>query len=181
MTAELAKRPPDEPLPEFGPAMSALSERRRALVIALFDEEAPQKGKGVYAAQVAGYGTPTSSKKALGVIAGRIIHSAPVQAAIAEYSKQINRAITPEAIMALKNVIRDPKHKDHMRAIAAVIGRADPLQSLHTVKVEDDRPERFVEATERVLARIEEIAARYNLPPPKIIEGECTTVERGDA
>jgi hypothetical protein len=175
---------PDEPLPAYGPAMSALSEKRRALVVALYDENAPRHGDGllIYAAQVAGYGTPTSSKKVLGIIAGRIVHDDRVQAAIAEYSRQVNRAITPEAIMALKNVIRDPKHKDHARAIAMVIDRADPLQSMHTVKVEDGRPERFVEASERVLARIEEIAARYHLPPPpKIIEGECATIESAGA
>jgi hypothetical protein len=159
---------PDTAAPEaldFGPAMSALSDKRRALVMALFDEDAPKEGKGIYAAQVAGYGTPTSSKKSLGVISGRIIHSAPVQAAIAEYSRQVNRAITPEAIMALKNVIRDPKHRDHMRAISAVIDRADPLQTIHNVRVQDERPEALVQATEKVMARIEEIAHRYNLVP----------------
>jgi hypothetical protein len=180
MTTALAHKIETEPAPEWGPAMAALSEKRRALVIALFDEDAPKEGKGIYAAQVAGYGTPTSSKKSLGVIAGRIIHSAPVQAAIAEYSRQVNRAITPEAIMALKNVIRDPKHKDHARAIAMVIDRADPLQTMHTVKVEDSRPA-SPEITARVLQRIDELARRAGLlPAPQTIDGDFEIVESGD-
>jgi hypothetical protein len=158
--------------PEWGPAMSALSEKRRAFVVALYDEDAPRKGEGlfIYAAQVAGYGTPTSSKKSLGVIAGRIAHDDRVQAAIVEHSQRCLRAIPPEAIRALKDLIRDPKHKDHARGIAMVLDRADPLQTMHTVKLEDSRPP-SIEATERVLARIEELARRAGLlPAPQIID-----------
>jgi len=45
--------------------MLALSEKRRASVCALYDDEAPLKGDGllIYAARTAGYGTPTSSNK----------------------------------------------------------------------------------------------------------------------
>jgi hypothetical protein len=180
MTNAVDKKQDTDPAPDWGPAMAALSEKRRALVIALFDEDAPKEGKGIYAAQVAGYGTPTSSKKSLGVIAGRIIHSAPVQAAIAEYSRQVNRAITPEAIMALKNVIRDPKHKDHARAIAMVIDRSDPPQTVTTLRVEDVRPP-SPEITKQVLDRIEELMRRFCVPPPKVIEADCRDVTPREA
>ena len=74
--------------------------------------------------------------------------------------------------MALKNVIRDPRHRDHMRAIAAVIDRADPLATVHTVRVEDTRPP-SPEITQKVLDRIDELARRAGLlPAPQIIDGE---------
>ncbi len=179
MTDAVANKPETELAPEWGPAMSALSEKRRAYVIALYDEDAPRKGQGlfIYAAQVAGYGTPTSSKKSLGVIGSRIAHDDRVQAAIVEYSHRCLRAIPPEAIRALKDLIRDPNHKDHARAIAMVLDRADPVQTLHTVEVKDNSHD-TEQISKRVLAKIEEIARRYNLgPPPKIIDGECSAVE----
>lgn len=183
MTTALDKPEAIEPAPEWGPAMSALSEKRRAFVIALYDEDAPRKGDGlfIYAAQVAGYGTPTSSKKSLGVIAGRIAHDDRVQAAIVEYSHRVLRAVPPEAIRALKDLIRDPKHKDHARGIAMVLDRADPLQTMHTVKVEDNRPP-STEATQAVLDRIEELMKRVGLaPPPKVIDGDCRDVTPKEA
>jgi hypothetical protein len=165
---------------EWGPAMQALSPKRRALVCALYSEDAPRHGDGllIYAAQVAGYGTPTSSKKALGVIAGRIVHDDRVQAAIVEYSQRCLRAIPPEAIRALKDLIRDPKHKDHARGIAMVLDRADPLQTMHTVKVEDHRPP-SVEVTQAVLDRIEELMQRAGLvpKPAPMLEGEFQVMD----
>jgi hypothetical protein len=167
-----------DPSPEWGPAMSALSEKRRAFVVALFDDAAPRKGQGLilWAAQLAGYGTPTSSKKSLGVIGTRIIHDDRVQAAIAEYSQRVLRAIPPEAIRALKNLIRDPKHKDHARGIAMVLDRADPVQTTHTIKVEDNRPP-SIEVTQAVLDRIEALMHRAGLAPPaKVIDGDAIDV-----
>jgi hypothetical protein len=178
MTTALASKPETEDAPEWGPAMAALSEKRRAFVVALFDENAPNKGNGlfVFAARLAGYGTPTSSKQSLGVIAGRIAHDDRVQAAIVEYSHRALRAIPPEAIRALKDLIRDPKHKDHARAIAMVIDRADPLQTVHTVRVEDVRPP-SVEVTQAVLDRIEALMQRAGLAPPaKVIDGNYRDV-----
>ena len=174
MTTALDKQPDTEPTPEWGPAMAALSEKRRAFVLALYDEDAPRKGEGliIWAAQIAGYGTPTSSKKSLSVIGNRIVHDDRVQVAIVEHSQRALRAIPPEAIHALKNLIRDPKHKDHARGIAMVLDRADPLQTMHTVKVEDNRPP-STEATQAVLDRIEELMKRVGLAPPKVIDGDC--------
>jgi hypothetical protein len=132
----------------------------------------------LYAARQAGYGTPTSSSKSLGVIAGRIIHDDDVQDAIKEHAHRVMRAIPPEAIRALKELIRDPKHRDHARAIAMVIDRTDPLQTLTTVRIEDTRPP-SIEATQAVLDRIEELMKRAGLaPPPKVIDGDFQVVER---
>jgi hypothetical protein len=171
---DIAEQAPDE----WGPAMAALNDKRRAFVVALYAEAAPRKGDGllIYAAKTAGYGTATSSTKSLSVIANRIVHDERVQAAIVEHSRSVLRAVPPEAIRALKDLIRNPHARDHMRAIAAVIDRTDPLQTLHTVRVEDTRPP-SPEITERVLARIDELARRAGLlPAPQIIDADCRDV-----
>jgi hypothetical protein len=179
MDNSLDKKSDELPAVQFGPKMSALPEKRRALVCALFDDEAPAKGDGllVYAARKANYGTATSSTKSLGVIAGRIIHDDDVQDAIKEHSHRVMRAIPPEAIRALKALIANPNHRDHMRAIAAVIDRTDPLQTIATLKIEDTRPP-SVEATQAVLDRIEMLMQRAGLLPKSatVIEGDCRDV-----
>lgn len=152
-------------IPPFGPRMLALSEKRRAFVCALFDEEAPQHGEGllIYAARAAGYGTPSSSRASLGVIASRIAHDKIVQLAIAEYSRSAIRAISPEAVRAVRAAIRDPKAKDHLRAVVAVLDRVDPPEQRHVLAVEEDVAP-TLEATERVLNKITELARRAGLP-----------------
>ena len=57
-------------LPEWGPKMLALpNDRWRNFVMALYDEEAPRKNDGLllYAIRKAGFGTPTSTTKAMSV------------------------------------------------------------------------------------------------------------------
>ena len=178
------KKSDELPEVQFGPKMSALPEKRRAFVVALYDEDAPRKGDGliIWAARRAGYGTPTSSTKSLGVIGNRIVHDDRVQAAIVEHSHRVRNAIPPEAIRALKDLIRDPKHRDHARAIAMVLDRTDPLQTVTTLKVEDNRPP-SAQATQEVLDRIEELMRRAGLLPKSapVIEGECRDVTRAPA
>lgn len=159
--------------------MKALpNDRQRAFVVALFDEEAPVKGDGlfIYAAEKAGY--QGSNNKSLGVMAARLVRDARMQAAIAEYSRTTVRAISPEAIRALKEVIRNPKHRDHMRAINAVADRVDPLETTATLKIEDNRGP-TPQMTERALARIEEMMQRAGLPakPAPTIDGEFKVIE----
>lgn len=164
---------------ELGPAMLALpTDKQRAFVMALYsdDDDVPPKGEGLYlfAAKAAGFGTETSSNKSLSVIASRLLRSPRVRAAIAEYSHTTLRAIPPEAVRALRAVIRDPKHRDHMRAINAIIDRVDPLE--HVVKLTDDRPP-SIEATAAVLDRMEQLARRAGLLlPPTTIDAEFSEV-----
>jgi hypothetical protein len=163
---------------QLGPRMMALPEKRRRLIVCLFDDDAPAKGDGLlpWAARRVGYGSETSSTKSLGVIIGRILKDDDVQAAIKEYSHAVMRAIPPEAIRALKELIRNPDHRDHARAIAMVIDRTDPLQTTHTVRVEDVRPP-SPEITQKVLERIDELARRAGLlPAPTVIDGDCRDV-----
>jgi hypothetical protein len=165
-----------EALPEWGPKMRALAnDRQRTFVCALFDAPPHGKGQLIWSAKVAGYGTPTSTNKSLSVIAARLIQGEKVQAAIQEESHRRMRLLPPAAITAIQKLIADPTHKDHARALAMVLDRTDPVEVKHEVNVHHDAP--TIEMTEKVIARIEQLARRAGvvpLPPP--IEGEFTVV-----
>jgi hypothetical protein len=162
--------------------LALATDKQRAFVSALYDEEAPLKGDGllIYAARKAGYGNKegTSTNRSLGVIADRVVHDDRVRAAISEYSRNIVRAISPEAVRAVRNLIRDPKAKDHARAVAMVLDCVDPIETTHTVKIEDYQPP-TLEMTEKVLQRIEDLMRSAGmLPKPSpILDGEFKVVE----
>jgi phage terminase small subunit len=151
--------------------MQALhSDRHRAFVLALFQVR-PGHGANVKAAKMAGFGTPTSSAKSWSVIASRLAHDERVQAAIQEEAQKYLRAGGPEAVLALRNLIRRPKHKDHARAVAIILDRVDPVETTHTVKV-DHQHRLGTVATAKILARIVELATKAGLDhtrlPPMI-------------
>jgi hypothetical protein len=159
--------------------MAALPPKRRDFVVNLYDEEAPAKGDGllIFAAAKAGYGTGQSSNKVLSVIANRLIQDDRVKEAIAEYSRGLVRAISPEAVCAVRALVRDPTHKDHARAVMAIMDRFDPLETTHTVKIEDNRPP-SAEVTQAVLDRIEQLMLRVGLvKPAPVIDGSCTVID----
>jgi hypothetical protein len=58
-------------------------------------------------------------------------------AAVAEESKKVIRLGHPEAVAAVLALVRNSKHRDHMRAVDAVLSRADPIEShsRHAVEV----------------------------------------------
>src|ERR1700722_6385664 len=120
--------------PQWGPNMLALpNDRWRNFVMALFDSEAPAKGDGLllYAARVVGLGTPTSSAKSLGVMAGRICHDERTQKAIAEYSiAAVRGGLAPDVVRGIRNVVNDPRHRDHAKILSLVYSRIDPEQTL---------------------------------------------------
>jgi hypothetical protein len=160
-----------EAKPDYGPRMKALdNDRQRAFVVGLFS--APPKGRGqhIWAARFTGYGKAdgTSSNKVLGVIGARLLADQRIVEAVREESQRRLRLLPPVAIQALEKLIGDPSHRDHMRAIAAVVDRVDPLQQSLNVNVRHD-PAPTIEATEKVLDRIEQLARRagiVSLPAP---------------
>jgi phage terminase small subunit len=119
----------------WGPAMTALDDRRRAFIIALY--EIPRgTGAQTRAARMAGFGTAKSSALSMAVIASQLIHDPRILAALEEEDKRRIRAAAPRAIRALGELIEDGSHKDHMRAIDAVLARTHPITTQHTVTVE---------------------------------------------
>jgi hypothetical protein len=150
-----------------GEKMKALpTDRHRAFVRAMYQVK-PGHGAPVRAAKLAGFGTPQSSAQSMATIASRLTHDPRVQEAFAEQDKLYIRAAAPRAIRALSNAIENSGHKDHMRAVAVVMDRIHPLESVHHVKVEHDATPALI-ATAAVLARINELARRAGIDPAKM-------------
>jgi hypothetical protein len=162
---------PDRDETDYGPAMLALNERQRRFVVALFDNDAPREGEGlwVYAARQAGYEQTNTTPESLKSSAWRTAHSDKVVIAVNEYARKHVRTLSPEAVRSLKDLLKNPRHRDHMRAIDAVLARADPVETKLAVTV-DSRPP-SPEAIEKVMARIEELMQRAGMISlPKVID-----------
>jgi phage terminase small subunit len=113
--------------------MRELNERQRAFVRFLVTEK-PGYGALTRAYRKAGYGKnskPATQAKE----AHHMSRDERIIAAIAEESRKVIRVGHPEAVAALFNVIRDPSHRDHMRAVSAIIDRCDPVVTKHLVDV----------------------------------------------
>src|SRR5262245_52115344 len=123
MTSALARK--DLAWGELGPAMRAIPPRWRSFV-EFYLLERPGHGAQTAAARRAGFGNPKTTPANMARIALRIIRDDRVQAAIAEEARKLLRASAPEASKALLNLVRDPEHRDHARAIAMVLARTDP-------------------------------------------------------
>jgi phage terminase small subunit len=156
-----------EDLGELGPKMRALRsqmQRRFVRFLVLCDK---RTGRQTWAARQAGYGK-NSSDATVSQMAYALMQSDAIVEAIAEENAKLVRAAAPEAAAALLRIIRNPKHRDHVRAIAMVLDRADPLQTTHHVKVEKRSIEMVVHATAEVLERIHKLAAGAGLDPAKL-------------
>lgn len=119
---------------QLGPAMKALpNEAWRNFVYAYVTQQ-PGHGALVAAAKAAGFGkrsTPTNLAK----IAWKLSRDERMMAAIAEESRKIVRVAGPEAANALLNLVRDPTHREHGRAISLVVERTDAVETRHRVEV----------------------------------------------
>jgi phage terminase small subunit len=164
-----------EQLGTLGVAMSALTDKQRRYVIALF--EAPKThGALTFAARRAGYGTSTSSRQSLSQMAHQLNGDPKIQAAISEVSQQYITVLGPHAVRALKRLLDKPDHRDHGRALGIVMDRVAPAESTLTVK-HDATP--AFQNTAEVMARIATLAAKFNiaLPAPKVIDAVAHEVQ----
>jgi hypothetical protein len=157
--------------------------------------EKPRKGALVAAARAAGFckdSTPATAAK----LAWKMAHDERAIAAITEESKKILRVAFPEGANALLNLVRDPDHKEHGRAISLLLERVFPAETRHSVEVVHKTVDPDVEALEELRAlrqlgtsrekllelfgsngldRIERLEATDNLRranEAKVIEGE---------
>ena len=157
-------------LGQIGPAFSALTEKQRRFVIALFD--AP---KITRQPDFCGEGRRISgpTRASFHSIAHQLGSDPRVEAAIAEMSRQYLVSLGPHAVRAMRKVLDDNKHKDFGRVLGIVMDRVSPITSTAVVKVEGEVKLSTGDAA-RVLDRIDELCNKFavGLPAPKIIEGE---------
>ena len=125
----------DETWGELGPAMKALPNDRWRMFVELYLLEKPGHGAQTRAARRAGFGHPSTKPVNMARIASRLMSDDRIIAALSEEARKIVRSSAPEAARALINLVRDPAHKDHGRAIAAVMDRVDPITSRHEIDV----------------------------------------------
>jgi hypothetical protein len=161
-----------------GPAMKALPSDRHRMFVRMLYQVKPGHGANVKAAKLAGFGTETSTPQSMATIASRLAHDDRVLAAIREEDQKHIRASAPRAIRALGALIEDPSSRDHARGIAMVLDRVHPAETVHNVKVEHDATPAFKDSAQ-VLARISELAAKFSVRMPPVIEGDV--VEKSEA
>ena len=120
----------------LGPAMRELSEMQRAFVRSLVTQR-PGYGALTRAAKAAGYGKNSQGGAPANISkhAHDLSRNEKIIAAISEESKKVIRTAFPEAVSALLNMIRDVNHRDHARAVMALIDRCDPPQTKHSIDV----------------------------------------------
>jgi hypothetical protein len=129
-----AKDPAKPDWGQLGPAMRALpNDQWRAFCHALVTG-LPGHGRYARAARAAGFGKG-SKPSTLGKQAWQIAHDERMIAAITEESRKYLRGAHPEAVNALHNMIRDPEHRDHGRAVLALLDRVDPIVSKQNIEV----------------------------------------------
>jgi phage terminase small subunit len=140
---------------ELGPAMRDLSEQQR-LFVQHYIAEVMVKPHGAPTRAAAAAGYKSNNRSNLGKQAHDLLHdpsrSPKVVAAIQEESARYIRAGAPEAVAALFNVIRNPEHKDHVRAIGMIVDRTDPIISKQVIDVTHRQVDPDKEALEEMRA-----------------------------
>ena len=141
----------------LGPAMRDLSALQRRFVLSLITGK-PGHGALTAAAKRAGYNMKGAT---LSKHAHDLSRNPKIIAAINEEAKKFIRGSGhAEAVAAVMNMIRDPSHRDHARAVGMVLERADAAVSKHSLDVTHR-----VEDPDR--AALEELKALRQLGTPR--------------
>ena len=123
--------------------MKALPNDRYRAFVAFYLMEAPRRGAQTNACRRAGFGKPTSSDNFFQRYANKLMSDERIQRAILAEAKKTLRGAAPEAVNALLNVIRDPKHRDHIRGVDMLLSRTDAVEThasiTHYIEVDHHR------------------------------------------
>src|SRR5262249_25172563 len=150
---------------ELGPAMKALPNDRYRAFVEFYLLEKPGRGAQTAADRRAGFVKPRTTALSYAQISYRMVRDERVVAAIAEESRKLLRAGAPDAVKRLHDVINDPDHPGHIRAIAMLLDRADPVTSHQTIEVTHKHVDSDQEAIEELRA-----LRQLNTPREKLLE-----------
>ena len=107
----------------FGPAMSALTERRRSFVVALNNAGGKNATE---AARAAGY--LDSGSGSIRVTANHLLHDPNVQAAIIEDAKARLVGDIHATLLGIDEIAGDPSHKDRLKALTTKLHHAGMIE-----------------------------------------------------
>ena len=148
---------------DFGPKMQALNERERKFCWAYVTAMMAFGGdaSAADAAREAGYSDASGAAK---VRANELLHRERVQEALDELAQREMRGLALPALLALKRVMEDPQHRDHVRAILAVLNRVGM----------SERTEAHVTVTHQVDAKdvetlVRRLAQESGIDPRKLL------------
>ena len=129
---------------KLGPAMKALNPRQRAFVDAMF--VLGMRATYADAARAAGY--KNDSETGLRVQAHRLAHGERVQAAFREEAERRSAGLLPVAHAAQTDILTNPTHPDHFRAVKHVQALAGVAPKMvHIVEHKTDRASMLQELT----------------------------------
>jgi hypothetical protein len=143
---------------ELGPAMRALPNNRWRAFVEFYvlgsftNSRKNNHGAQAEAVRRAGFGGAKTKPSTLGQIGWKLMRDDRIIAAVAEESRKLLRSGAPEAVKALLNMVRDPDHKGHERAIGMVLDRVDPIVSHQVLDVTHRHIDAQQEAIEELRA-----------------------------
>jgi hypothetical protein len=133
MTDAIAPQPP-QTWGELGPAMRELTEKQRLFVRHLLLQK-PGYGAPTRAYRAAGYGNPERPENVRKDAYALTRHPNVIAAIVEEGKNYIRGAGYAQAVSALIHMVAHPEHRDHGRAVAAVLDRVDPVISKQSIDV----------------------------------------------
>jgi hypothetical protein len=143
--------------------MAALpNDRWRAFVVAIYDEDAPRLGKGLWSWATARAGFKFKTARIAGINAHKMLHDPRIKKACAEYSRTVLRSLSPVTIKAVRELLENPKSKHHAKAIDAVLNRTDPLPHPSTT-INIDQSVRVEMTGDQMMARIYELGTKLGI------------------
>ena len=158
---------------EYGPAMSALSERQRAFVLAMLDVPGCSHAK---AARLAGYSDVAGGARVRGHHAA---HNPAVQAAMREEAgKRLNSMSVMAANVMMDIMLTSKDDKTKMKAAAAVLDRTGfaAAQNINVHKTSTDNSGKAI--MERIAALAEKLGVDAGrLLGAPVVEAEFTEVK----
>jgi hypothetical protein len=158
-----------EPEPEYGPAMKALPNARWRAFVEFYLLGAPSRAGMVSnqaaAARRAGFGTSKTTPRAMAHMGWRLMQDQRMVEAIAEESRKLLRSGHPEAVAALKNMIRNPEHPGHARAVGMLLDRVDPVESRQQIEV----THKIIDPDQEALEELKALRALHT-PHEKMLE-----------
>ncbi len=134
MSKAVAHKETDEPT-TLGPAMEALSDKRRNFVMQFVIH-----GNGAKAARLAGYGGADSSNLTQAKLGYRLRQEPTIQAAITEEVRKYYHSAAAAAVREINRILDDPKAKDadKLRAADGILARIDPIVTGQVMRIEHE-------------------------------------------